>query len=214
METLPVFEKEIEVPQHIESMSREELVFLVLQLISKNEKLREDLIHDHLTGLKTRRFLDEELEMYVGQVHEGEHRKEGYTHASILILDVDHFKNINDTRGHPIGDLVLRSVAKTIAEHVRATDVAARWGGEEFAVLLFGANEDEAAKKAEEIREAVEKLDVDPKRYIPVTVSVGVTECIPGVSREELIHKADVALYEAKNAGRNRVVRISTIAHE
>lgn len=215
-EGIPAVYEETE--NDIESMSREELIAHSQGLQDEIEILKRrvahlenDSIHDDLTGLKTRRFLNEELEMYLSDTHKGKPRKEGYIHASVLFFDADYFKKINDTHGHLFGDQVLRAIAKTISEHVRGNDVVARWGGEEFGALLYGADEAEAVVKAEKIRKAIEEVRFPSNPNFTCTMSIGVSECTPGLTYEEIIHNADVALYDAKSAGRNKVVCFSEL---
>ncbi len=125
---------------------------------------------------------------------------------SLLLIDIDFFKKINDVHGHPAGDEVLRSVARVIKEAVRDVDVAARYGGEEFSVILLGTNHEGALNMAERLRTSVGKREFDIAD-LKVTVSVGAaTAPYDAGSKEELIEKADKALYHAKRNGRNRCV--------
>lgn len=176
--------------------------------------LEHDLIHDPLTGLKTRHYLEEELERNLNAIFtEGSvqrREKFGYKNLSVLFLDIDHFKKINDTFGHEAGDKVLQSVANTIKEKLRSGDTVARWGGEEIVAELLGATEDGAEKKAEEIRQAVENLKFYEKE-LKVTISCGIASAEKGISPRELIHRSDQALYAAKNSGRNQVVTYSIL---
>jgi two-component system cell cycle response regulator len=127
------------------------------------------------------------------------------TPLSLLIIDLDHFKNINDTHGHTVGDNVLMRVGAMLKKSCRDTDMAARVGGEEFVLILGQYGAEEAARQAEKIRKAIETLEPDG---IPVTASVGVTSRPLGkdVKFDDLFKVADRAVYEAKNQGRNRVV--------
>ena len=153
---------------------------------------------DPLTGLLNRRGVDTLL----GQVDEQEIRR-----LSVVMADVDHFKSVNDTHGHSVGDAVLRAVANTLAEVVRESDAVARYGGEEFLMVLPGATEKQALRIAERAREAVSREPIRAgDRQVPVTVSFGVAAWSPGESRESLVKRADEALYEAKEAGRDQVV--------
>jgi diguanylate cyclase (GGDEF)-like protein len=149
---------------------------------------------DPLTGLFNRRH-------FFGEARRGEGR------VAVVILDVDHFKAINDRFGHSTGDRILKEVADRIKASIRPDDVACRYGGEEFAILLPDADMRAAALIAERLRQTVEATPFDAEtRPQPVTVSVGVAAVenrLAGI--EDLIDRADKALYEAKNAGRNRV---------
>jgi diguanylate cyclase (GGDEF)-like protein len=132
--------------------------------------------------------------------------------TALLMLDLDHFKSVNDKWGHPVGDRALSSVAKVMTEELRGGDVIGRLGGEEFAVLLAGNRTDEAAVLAERIRRAVASF---PVRYgdilIDLTVSIGVAAHRGTTTLEKLMAQADAALYRAKAAGRNRVELAPTL---
>jgi len=167
------------------------------------EKLREQAMHDNLTGLYNRHYVEEwfGLELRRAQRH-------GRAIAAIM-LDVDHFKRFNDSFGHEAGDLVLRELAGALRRSTRGSDVASRYGGEEFLVLLPECPLDAALRKAEQLREEVAKLELryDGRPLGPVSVSLGVAS-FPDHAKEsaELLRRADEALYLAKQAGRNRVV--------
>lgn len=167
-------------------------------------------ITDVLTGLYNRRYLQHRLTDELARA-----RRERRPLACAM-LDVDHFKPINDQWGHPAGDKVLAQIAHVIREECRESDIPVRYGGEEFAVLLPGAGLDEAAQVAERIRAAVEKSEfVLPGGHaLRLTISAGVSCAQAGQADEELkprgdrlIAEADVQLYRAKSAGRNRVCR-------
>jgi diguanylate cyclase (GGDEF)-like protein len=212
----PVYGQEEEAAQPevaLEDMTHEELLVFTKGLMEKTKILERDLIHDGLTGLKTRAFLKTELDTYASsqESHSREKRKEGYSHASLLFIDIDHFKFINDSFGHGAGDVVLSAVAEAIESRVRGNDVVARWGGEEMAALLYGADEDEASNKADEIREHIESLSFDVLGDRKVTVSIGVANIEEGEDGESALARADKALYEAKGSGRNKVVRHSNL---
>ncbi len=167
------------------------------------EKLHEQAMHDKLTGLYNRHYVEEwfGLELRRAQRH-------GRPIAAIM-LDVDHFKRFNDSFGHEAGDLVLRELAGALKRSTRGSDVASRYGGEEFLVLLPECPLDAALRKAEQLREEVAKLELryDGRPLGPVSVSLGVAS-FPDHAKEsaELLRRADEALYLAKQAGRNRVV--------
>lgn len=152
---------------------------------------------DPLTGLRNRRVFEERLETDI------KHAWRYGTPLSLLILDVDHFKNYNDAFGHPAGDEALRQVAALLLSNVRSTDLVARYGGEEFVVLLPNTEAEGALLLAERCRRAVEMANW-PKGGM--TISVGVAAVTPGVwNGKDLLGAADRALYEAKRGGRNRV---------
>ena len=125
---------------------------------------------------------------------------------SMIVLDIDHFKLVNDKYGHQFGDQVLKSVSRLIKQKVRDVDVLCRWGGEEFLLLLENCDQQHAARVAETIREAVSEHKIRVKDdSISVTISAGVTEFQLGESMDDLIERCDHALYESKNKGRNRI---------
>jgi two-component system, cell cycle response regulator len=166
-------------------------------------QLYEASVRDSLTGAYNRHFF---LERFAAELaYAGRHNAQG----SVLMLDVDHFKRVNDTYGHPAGDTVLKNVAAATLRLLRTEDVFARYGGEEFIVLLRGVALAGAARAAERIRVAVEELRtrVDGT-LVPVTVSLGCASiaCAGRLDAETLIAIADRRLYAAKRAGRNRVV--------
>ena len=129
---------------------------------------------------------------------------------SLVMFDIDHFKQINDTHGHLAGDYILQKLAKTVKSHLRKDDTFARYGGEEFAIILPETNVLHAAITCEKIRTLIEDVHfVYQTEKIPVTISLGLTSYKPGRQLEsyfDLIEKADHALYQAKNTGRNKVV--------
>ncbi len=162
---------------------------------------------DSLTRLKQRHVLEERmLELFKN------HGDAGRENLSLLMLDVDHFKPVNDTYGHKFGDAVLRRLAEIVVQHTRPVDIAARYGGEEFVILLPSLDAVGASEVGERIRIAVE----DDRFYygdkeLHVTVSIGAAEYSPAIDHlpGDLMARADEAMYEAKNGGRNKVV----IAH-
>lgn len=170
------------------------LIGVVYLLVRKS--LEKDVFVDKLTLLYNRHFFDTELKRKVWLS-----RKEGIP-VSLIVIDIDFFKKINDTFGHIKGDEVLHRVARIIKDQIRENDIAFRFGGEEFIVLLTGTSKEEAKNVAERIRKAVEATDFGIGRR--VTVSCGVAEYSPGETFEQFIERADKALYKAKNAGRNR----------
>ena len=163
---------------------------------------------DVLTGWHNRRYLQVRLHEELARARRDQ------THIACLILDVDHFKSVNDTFGHAAGDYVLQEIANRIDAQVRKSDVAARYGGEEFVVLLPNTPIEAAVKLAERIRGAVSGTPyaMPGGQTREITASIGISGITPGVDDddlktlgESLIAHADVALYEAKSAGRDRV---------
>ena len=168
-----------------------------------NSQLLEASNTDALTGLRNRRHFNESFELEFKRAFRDK------TPLSLLLLDIDHFKQINDTYGHPFGDLCLTQAAHVIRSRIRRPpDVAARYGGEEFVVLLPNTHEDGARLIATDICESLRKTIIsDDTRKVRITVSIGVVSLKPGSedSTESLLKRADVLLYRAKENGRNRV---------
>ncbi len=178
-------------------------------------RLAEGALQDALTGLYNRRHMDERLgsELAASQRHGRP--------LSLLMVDIDHFKEVNDEHGHLAGDETLKMVAFVLRGAVRKEDVLARYGGEEFVVIARETPLDGARALGERIRRAVEKsrcswqgTELGVTVSIGVTVSVGLTEFVPGRSERELVEAADRALYAAKQQGRNRVVALPLPAPE
>ena len=172
--------------------------------------LERDLIHDSLTGLKTRAFIEDELGVYLSAIAHSKagKRKEwfGFKNISIIFFDIDYFKKVNDTYGHDVGDVVLRRVAEAIQSSLRTGDTLARWGGEEMLASLLGADKNDALTKAEEIRAKVESLTFVEEPDLHITISSGIASSEEDVTLSELVKRADEALYQAKETGRNKVV--------
>ncbi|HEY8880546.1 MAG TPA: GGDEF domain-containing protein [Roseateles sp.] len=165
------------------------------QLRIEQDKLRRLATIDELTGVLNRRGLEGALEDF---------EAEGGGIA-LIVLDIDHFKHVNDRWGHAVGDEVLRRVAAIVVSNLRATDVIGRWGGEEFLVACRSRHLEDAARLAEKLRAGVQKGIVDAKGRFSVTASFGVALVPPGAPTRRGFKRADLALYVAKEAGRNRV---------
>ena len=163
--------------------------------------VEQQAVVDGLTGLANRRRADEMLARELARS-----RRFGGP-VGLILADVDDFKAINDEYGHPVGDAVLREVAGAFLGTVREIDVAARWGGEEFAVVLPGTDAEGAARAAERIREALARREMfaPDGGVLRVTASFGVASSSLGTTSEELVALADEALYRAKRAGKDRV---------
>lgn len=184
---------------HLASMVAESLK-LALSNVRLRETLHEQAIRDPLTRLLNRRYLDETLPREIMRAKR-EHRP-----LSLVILDLDHFKNVNDTWGHEAGDAVLSHLASLLRQHLRASDLACRFGGEEFVVVMLGATLGEAHERIEELANHVRGEDiVHGKLHLPpVTFSAGLVQVgLHGETAEQLLRTADRALYVAKEAGRN-----------
>ncbi|MCA9541284.1 MAG: GGDEF domain-containing protein, partial [Myxococcales bacterium] len=177
-------------------------VAIKLDLAEAHEQIREMATTDGLTGLANHRTFQQAFDNMLSRAD-----RRGDPLAFILI-DIDHFKKLNDNYGHPFGDEVLRGVARVLASAVRKVDLAARYGGEEFGVILEGSDREGARQMAERIRAEVEALTFqhESKGEVRVTLSLGVA-AFPGdgSEKEKLIANADLALYHAKHGGRNQV---------
>jgi diguanylate cyclase (GGDEF)-like protein len=124
---------------------------------------------------------------------------------SVAIIDVDHFKEINDRFGHVTGDLVLKRIAECLSNQKRNCDILARYGGDEFVFILPETTAQDAGKMIERIRQKIREIVFDDKRYVTISCGIAQTESIQPVVPTELVSKADIALYKAKQAGRNCV---------
>jgi diguanylate cyclase (GGDEF)-like protein len=167
------------------------------------QHLYESATHDSLTKVHNKRFFDEQL------VREFSHAKRHRSQLSLILLDLDHFKEVNDTYGHPMGDLVLAEVAGELARTLRLSDTFCRIGGEEFAVLLRACTAEQAQHTAERLRRLCEAKEIAAEgASLSVTISVGLAqfEAEKHETPEALVRDADRCLYDAKHAGRNRVV--------
>lgn len=162
--------------------------------LSRESVLAKAAATDALTGLPNRRAAEAMIETAL----------EAGDRVALLSLDVDHFKDVNDALGHEAGDAILCSLARTLAVHLRSSDTVYRWGGEEFVVLLTGAEADDAERLAGRLRRAVR--EESSGWLVPVTVSVGLAWARTGDAMRDVIRRADAALYRAKGAGRDRVM--------
>jgi len=190
--TSPVFD-ENGVATHYMAIQRD-----ITDQVHMIERLRQEARIDGLTGLLNRDAGQAALTGLIDRAGDDD------TPLSLVLFDIDHFKAINDTEGHVVGDYVLRHVAKIIDGRTRGDDLVIRWGGEEFVVALWDTAGDGAVTAAEFIRQAVEVAAIE--NLDSVTLSGGVAEWRPGQSMLELIEEADRCLYEAKSSGRNRIV--------
>jgi len=194
-------------PSPIERPERE---MGIEELREEIEYLREQIGIDPLTGAKNRGFFDQELERLLKMIgrEAEEHRTSAkpLTEISLIMLDLDHFKQVNDTFGHQAGDTVLRKVSALLMDSVRETDIVARYGGEELMVLLREADQSFAAQKAEELRAGIEQIKFDAHPDLKISASIGVISSRASTDARTLCDLVDKDLYAAKNAGRNQVV--------
>jgi diguanylate cyclase (GGDEF)-like protein len=188
---------------HAFAESVAEHIALALSNLMLRSDLRQLSIHDPLTGLYNRRFMEETLETEIRRAERKDHP------IGIIMLDIDHFKTFNDGFGHAAGDQMLRSIGGLILSHLRAGDIACRYGGEELLLILPEATAEAAAERAEDLRVRAKKLEVRHQETPlgPVTVSLGVSVYpANGRTRDALLAAADASLYRAKQEGRDRVV--------
>lgn len=184
----------------------------VRHLTVENKRLQELVLHDPLTGLLNRRGFDQLFgKLFAAALRHGHH-------LTVAIVDIDHFKKINDTYGHKAGDQALQALGRLLSATIRTDDLVARWGGEEFILIFNETSLANAAVPLERLRKAVEALTVSGQgRSIKFTISAGYTSYEPTVApnflkpeaaekvKADLFDRADRALYAAKAAGRNRI---------
>ncbi len=180
----------------------EEAVSQVRRALRKANRALDAKNRDPLSGLLNRTGLMERIEDVLGRASEAN------VDLSGLMIDVDKFKEVNDSHGHLAGDAVLAAVGRRLASGLRRDDFAGRWGGEEFFAVLIGTSRQGALAIAQRLRESVSRLSIpaaEGRAALSVTVSIGVSEYRPGEEAEEWLGRADKAMYQAKRAGRNRV---------
>jgi diguanylate cyclase (GGDEF)-like protein len=185
----------------------------IADLQAQVQELQKRLVTDELTQILNRRGLMDYLEAIASEVrfqqkHPDKRRSVVIKALSLIFIDIDHFKRINDTYGHDAGDAVLRQVADLIQDQVRQLDIVGRYGGEEIVVGLVGADEKNAARIAEILRTEIEASEfiVPNKDDLKLTASLGVAELTNEKSVAAVLKMADEALYRAKDEGRNRVI--------
>jgi diguanylate cyclase (GGDEF)-like protein len=169
------------------------------QLTIANKKITELLESDTLTGIKNRRFMSTELDRLISYV-----KRNKTPCFSIIMFDIDHFKQVNDKYGHDLGDQVLIAVTALFSNMLRQEDTLARFGGEEFIITLINQNIEQAVAAADRLRRALESSEMP--RGLKITASFGVAQFMLEENKEVLLKNADDAMYEAKNQGRNRVI--------
>lgn len=172
------------------------------ELMKLNDQLEALASTDPLTGLKNRRFLQESLLANIAQYQQSQ------LPFSLCIIDIDHFKKINDTYGHPVGDLILSSLAQLLQSLSYEEDTVARFGGEEFVILLSGTDQEAAIARAEQYRAKTEAASWDSYK---ITISIGIATVTKGDSLQSLLDQADQALYTSKSDGRNRVTHAEKV---
>lgn len=180
-----------------------------LLLKDRIDHLERQLGIDQLTGASNRATFERELEQALkiirGEVEEHRAIGKSLKEISIISIDIDHFKEVNDTLGHPAGDEVLRGIVALLMKSVRETDTVARVGGEELMVLMPGADDKTASREAEKLRMEIEKMTFKTYPSLKVTASFGVISSKSSTDAKTLYELVDKALYTAKHGGRNRV---------
>lgn len=175
------------------------IIFGLLYVQARREReIYELATHDPLTKIYNRKGLLDILKQKIGEV------KRYKRELSVIFFDIDHFKQINDKYGHVVGDKVLQELSKTVSENIRKSDIFARWGGEEFLILLPETSKEQAVVLAEKLRETI--ADQKFEKVQKVTCSFGVTELQKNDSLEDLLKRVDKLLYKAKSLGRNIVI--------
>jgi len=199
-ETLVMESKIATILQSIEDENVRNQLFDLKHIINQSKEKLSRMAHiDRLTLLYNRRYFDDVLS------REAERARRYSQPLCLLLLDIDFFKKVNDVHGHPKGDQVLTEIASIISDNIRMIDIAARYGGEEIAVILPETELENALTAAEKLREAVEK-DSPLRTGLEITVSIGVSVYIPEDDAvKSMIARSDAALYQAKKNGRNRV---------
>jgi len=182
--------------------ANERLQSQLIEIGTLQSKLRTQAIRDPLTNLFNRRYLDETLDRELARS-----AREGYP-VCVIMMDIDHFKQVNDTYGHEAGDQILKVIANTLSTQNRRGDFACRYGGEEFVIVMPNISVQTACQRAEHLRTSLSSLNVQYERFnLTTTLSIGIA-CYPanGENRESVLRAADRALYGAKKAGRNKVI--------
>jgi diguanylate cyclase (GGDEF)-like protein len=209
--------------ENASAFSKEDIQLLwIMVRIAENllarETATEGLIQfaftDHLTALRTRGYFEQQLEL---EMKRSERNQQPFV---LLMLDIDHFKTLNDTYGHHVGDVVLKQVARILTADMREVDTVARYGGEEFVIILPETTEEEGHAVAQRIRKAVEqagyaheKLPGAETKRLSISIGLSVFDPKQRTNKRELVDSADSALYTAKSLGRNRVVKHKQLRH-
>jgi len=165
------------------------------QTTERAERLRKAANTDTLTGIANRRVAERTLGVFAA----------GQRRYAVMMIDIDHFKSVNDQHGHDTGDRILQCIAEALQGRMRVQDTVARWGGEEFLVIVESVTRDEAASIAESLRALVEQ---GTAAILKTTISIGVAHSDVGQGVDHILKRADEGLYAAKNSGRNKVVTV------
>jgi len=192
----PILDDDQNIVGAVEVFSNNLSLFQIRRKVTELERLA---LFDPLTGLSNRRVAETKVKSALLEFSQHQ------IPFGLLMMDADHFKNINDTYGHPAGDQALRVVAKNLTLHVRDTDICARWGGEEFLLILMNMDASRLTQTAEKLRTMIEQslIQVDNQKF-NLTVSLGATLVRTDDTYESLLERADRLLYKSKSDGRNR----------
>jgi diguanylate cyclase (GGDEF)-like protein len=199
--TLELVSESFSAEQRLNAASLSAQAVVALENARLHRMVERQALVDGLTGLANRRACSDALHAETARAARLE------TPLSVVLADLDGFKDVNDEHGHAVGDEVLRTFAEVLRETLRESDVAGRWGGEEFLLLLPGADEEGAAQLAERVRVGLVERSIPGAPGLRVTASFGVAEHASGSDAEQLVAAADGALYRAKGAGKDRVER-------
>ena len=199
VKSIPIYDDKENIVAAIEVFTDERYK---METYNENRKLKELLVTDPLTQISNRRYLDFHLESCKKEADEFE------TTFGLLFFDIDHFKNVNDTHGHDVGDEILKLTSRTISANIRGDDKVGRWGGEEFLAVIKMDHLGGLRKVANKLRLLVSESahKQESGKELKVTVSIGGTLYNPGESLADLVKRADSYMYEAKDSGRNRVI--------
>jgi len=195
--TTPIYDDKNKIIGAVEVFSNNHSLFRMKRRVDELEKA---VFRDTLTGLGNRKFLEMKISSALLEYHQHQ------MPFGLIFLDIDHFKEINDTYGHQEGDHILRNTTKVFSEYVRETDVAGRWGGEEFIALLYNVNQENLFRVAEKIRTMIGSsvITIDGEK-VSVTASLGATIANRNDTMETIIERADQLMYQSKQGGRNKV---------
>jgi diguanylate cyclase (GGDEF)-like protein len=199
--TLELVSESFSAEQRLNAVSLSAQAVVALENARLHRMVERQALVDGLTGLANRRACSDALHAETARAGRLD------TPLSVVLADLDGFKDVNDEHGHAVGDEVLRTFAEVLRETLRESDVAGRWGGEEFLLLLPGADEEGAAQLAERVRAGLAERSIPGASGLRVTASFGVAEYVPQSDVEQLVAAADGALYRAKGAGKDRVER-------
>ena len=185
------------------------LLLANITIESYQKRLEKMATTDNLTGLSNRHGVEVLSDTFIKA---SRRRKETF---SIILFDIDHFKQVNDRYGHPVGDKVIRAIALASQDSLRESDVVGRWGGEEYLAILPACSQSQAVQLAEKLRQTIEKLSHStPAGELKVTVSLGVAQQDGDEAFDSLVSRADQALYRAKDGGRNQILEASLTLHQ